>query len=294
MKFIISISLIFLVFNISTFSQQNANLQKAIQLMEENKFKEAETILKQIVDNDNKNHAAYYNLGRAYFGLKKYDDASDAFEEAIDLNDKEANYHFWLGQSYAMEAQNGNIISQAMLASDILEEFEKTVELDPKHIPGRIGVINFYLAAPGIMGGDIDKAKINAHVLIKLDEKSGRLALARIYLKQEKMDSLKIQLNILESKYANDKSSASLYNSLGYFYLSQNKNNEAIKAFEKQVKLNPESENSYDSLGDGYKAAGRIDEAIAQYKKALEINPNFEPSIENLKKLQKNQNNRKL
>ncbi|MBU0476020.1 MAG: tetratricopeptide repeat protein [Bacteroidetes bacterium] len=287
MKFIISISLIFLMFSISCFSQEYDNLQKAKQFIEGNKFKEAVTILKNIVNNDSKNHTAYYNLGRAYFGLKNYEDASEAFEEAIDLNEKEANYHFWLGQSYAMEAQEANIISQAMLASDILEEFEKTVELDPKHIPGRIGVINFYIAAPGIMGGDIDKAKYNANELIKLEEKSGRLALARIYLKQEKMDSLKIQLNILERKYEKDKSSASLYNALGYFYLNINKIDEAIAAFEKQVQLNPESENSYDSLGDGYKAAGRIDDAIAQYKKALEINPKFKPSSENLKKLQK-------
>jgi tetratricopeptide (TPR) repeat protein len=186
-----------------------------------------------------------------------------------------------------MEARTANVLSQAMLASDILEEFERTVELDSMHIPGRIGVVNFHLVAPGIVGGDIDKAEYHAKKLINLDEVKGRTALARIYLKQEKMDLVEEQIKILEEKFEGDKSLSQFYNSIGYYYLGQNKYEEAIVAFKKQVKLNPESANSYDSLGDGYKAAGRNSEAIVQYKKALEINPNFSASIKNLEELEK-------
>lgn len=283
MKYLLVISLLFTL-QISAF--QNDDLHKAKQLFDENKLEDAKTILEKIIDDDDKNHEAYFLLGKTYMRLKDPEEATENFEEATDLLDENADYHFWLGQAIAMDAQGSNVISQAMMASDILEQFERAVELDSTHIPGRIGVINFYIAAPGIMGGDIDKAEINAKELVKFDEMKGRTALARIYLKQEKMDSVEIQIGILEKKFENNKSLGNFYNSLGYYHLGENNIDKAIEAFEKQVELNPEGANSYDSLGDGYKAAGRLDDAIAQYKKALKIDPNFSSSANNLEELQ--------
>ena len=265
---------------------QNNDLQKAKQFLEDNKLEEAKAILEEIIDDDDKNHEAYFNLGKTYMRLKDPEEATENFEEAVDLQDKNADYHFWLGQAIAMDAQNSNVISQAMMASDILKEFERTIDLDPKHIPGLMGVIGFYTNAPGIMGGDIEKAERHAKELVKLDEMRGRTSLAQIYFKQEKMDSAEIQISILEEKFKNDRSLGNIYNSLGYYYLGEDNVEKAIEAFEKQVKVNPESANSHDSLGDGYKAAGRRDDAIAQYKKALEINPDFSASADNLEELQ--------
>lgn len=285
MKYLITLFFTSLLFTLQISAIQNDDLQKAKKLIDDNKLEDAKVILEEILENDDKNHEAYFMLGKTYMGLRDAEEATENFEEAVDLQDENADYHFWLGQAIAMDAQESNVFSQAMMASDILEEFERTIELDPTHIRGRIGVINFYIAAPGIMGGDIEKAKLNAKELVKLDEMRGRSALARIYLQQEKMDSVEFQINILEKNFENDRALGNIYNSLGYYYLGENNTDKAIEAFEKQVKINPESANSYDSLGDGYKAAGRRDDAIAQYKKALEINPDFSASADNLEEL---------
>jgi tetratricopeptide (TPR) repeat protein len=277
--------LFFFLFTIQSFAFQNNDLQKARQLANKNKLDEAKAILENIIENNGNNHEAFFVLGKLYMKLKSPEEATENFEEAINLMDENADYHYWLGQAIAMDAQNSNVISQAMMASDILEEFERTVELDPKHIPGRMGVIGFYINAPGIMGGDLNKAEENAKELIKLDELKGRSMLAQIYLKQEKMDLVKNQIDVIENKFNDNKLLGGFYNSLGYYYLGQKKIEKAIEAFEKQVKINPKSANSYDSLGDGYRAANRIDDAIAQYKKAIEINPNFSSSLENLEEL---------
>jgi tetratricopeptide (TPR) repeat protein len=268
------------------FSFQLDNLQKAKQLIKEKKFEEAKILLDEIIENDDQNHKAYFNLGKVNLFVKNYEESSENFEEAINLFDENADYHFWLGRSYGMEAQEASFISQAMLASDIIEQFERAIELDPTHVQGKIGVINFHISAPGIMGGDMDIAKLNAKEFIKLNEYKGRVALARIYLKEENIDSVEIQMKVLENKFELDKSAVSFYNELGYYYLNENQIDKAIVVFEKQVKLNPENANSYDSLGDGYKAAGRVEDAIKQYKKALEIEPNFSASINNLEELQ--------
>jgi len=274
-------------FSLNIYAFQVDVLLKAKRLLNEQKFDSAKVILQKIVKNDDKNHDAFFLLGKASMGLRDAEEATESFEEAVELQEKNADYHFWLGQAIAMDAQNSNVISQAIMASDILEQFERTVELDPKHIPGRLGVIGFYTNAPGIMGGDLGKAKYNAKELIKMNELQGRMALARIYLKEEKIDSVEIQIQILEEKFKNEKSASSFYNTLGYHYLGQGQNEKAIKAFEKQVLLNPTDANSYDSLGDGYKATKRYDEAIVQYKKALEIDPNFSSSRQNLTELEK-------
>lgn len=57
-------------------------------------------------------------------------------------------------------------------------------------------------------------------------------------------------------------------NSMGYFLLGQNRVDDAIVVFERNVRVFPASVNVYDSMGDAYDAAGRTDDAKASYEKA--------------------------
>ncbi len=263
----------------------NNDLDKAIKLLEAEKYEEAKTILEEIINKDDQNAGAYYYLGRTFMALRDYEEASDNFEESIDLNDKVADYHFWLGQAYASDARESSFFTQAILASKILDQFEKTVELDPDHIGGRIGMANFYMQAPGIMGGDIDKALEQGRKLVELDERRGRIIMANVYIEKEQLDSADAQMILLEQKYGSDKSQASIYNTYGYLLLEQNRIDEAIEKFKKQIELIPDRANPYDSLGDAYRAAGRLEDAIVQYEKALKIDPNFEASKNNLEEV---------
>jgi tetratricopeptide (TPR) repeat protein len=60
---------------------------------------------------------------------------------------------------------------------------------------------------------------------------------------------------------------------------------DAIEIFKLNVEYYPASSNVYDSLGDAYEAAGRKEEAIKAYEKALSIDPNYPSSLENLRRL---------
>lgn len=62
-------------------------------------------------------------------------------------------------------------------------------------------------------------------------------------------------------------------NVLGYKYLGEGKNDEAIHCFKWNVLLFPDHYNVYDSLGEAYAKNGNIKLAIQNYKKAYEINP---------------------
>ncbi len=66
------------------------------------------------------------------------------------------------------------------------------------------------------------------------------------------------------------------YNSLGYFFLENNKINKAIEIFKLNTKTHPCSSNVYDSLAEAYEASNQNKKAIFYYKKALEIEINGE------------------
>ncbi len=74
-------------------------------------------------------------------------------------------------------------------------------------------------------------------------------------------------------------------NQFGYQLLNAGRIDEAIEIFKLNVEYYPNSANVYDSLGDAYQAAGKKDEAVKAYEKALSINPNYPSSLEAIKKL---------
>ncbi len=74
-------------------------------------------------------------------------------------------------------------------------------------------------------------------------------------------------------------------NALGYRLLQVQRFKDAIEVFKLNVEAYPNSANVHDSLGDGYANAGNRDEAIKAYERALQINPNYQSSIEALRRL---------
>ena len=74
-------------------------------------------------------------------------------------------------------------------------------------------------------------------------------------------------------------------NQFGYSLLNGKRVADAIEIFKLNVEYYPNSANVYDSLGDAYQAAGKKDEAVKAYEKALSIDPNYPSSLENLRKL---------
>jgi glyoxylase-like metal-dependent hydrolase (beta-lactamase superfamily II) len=62
-------------------------------------------------------------------------------------------------------------------------------------------------------------------------------------------------------------------NAYGYVFLRQEKIDRAIKMFNINVHLYPESWNVYDSLGEALLSAGKTNDAVAMYEKSIALNP---------------------
>ncbi|MBI5476222.1 MAG: glycosyltransferase family 39 protein [Ignavibacteriales bacterium] len=76
-------------------------------------------------------------------------------------------------------------------------------------------------------------------------------------------------------------------NSIGYWYLGNNMEDEALIVFTFNVEEYPESFNVYDSLGEAYMTNGDTMQAIVNYEKSLQLNPGNDNAKKMLEQLQK-------
>jgi len=127
------------------------------------------------------NDSQPYNfLCRAYVTVGKWDAGIAACQKAVALDPGNSQYHLWLGRVYGEKADHSNFMSAAKLASKVRSEFEAAVRLDPRNQEARADLAEFYVEAPGIVGGGKDKAEVQAQELGALDPPQGHMVRARI------------------------------------------------------------------------------------------------------------------
>jgi tetratricopeptide (TPR) repeat protein len=119
-------------------------------------------------------------LCRAYFMVDEWDRSIEACERARDLDPQKSLYHLWLGRAYGEKADRVGFLSAAGLAKKVRTSFERAVELDPRSWEARSDLAQFYLDAPGIVGGGKEKAVAQANALMELKPGIGHWILARV------------------------------------------------------------------------------------------------------------------
>lgn len=119
-------------------------------------------------------------LCRAYLTLTNWDASIAACQKAVALSPQNSQYHLWLGRAYGEKADNSSFLSATLLAKKVRDEFETAVRLDPGNVEARSDLADFYVQAPGIIGGGIDKAANQAAQLASLDPAQAHLVRAHI------------------------------------------------------------------------------------------------------------------
>jgi tetratricopeptide (TPR) repeat protein len=110
----------------------------------------------------------------------KTDKAVDAAEEAVERNEASAQAQYWLGNAYGSRITQVGMLSQAMMAPKLRDAFERAVALDPELHDARTSLVEYYLQAPAVAGGSLDKAKAQTQELLKRDPPRGHYAAGRV------------------------------------------------------------------------------------------------------------------
>jgi len=121
---------------------------------------------------------------RVHLTLRQWDPAVQACEQAVRLDAQNSIYHSWLGRALGKKAENASFLSAYSLGKRVRMEFEEAVRLNPRSAEALADLGDFYVEAPGFMGGGAEKAASVAAQLDALDPASaaqlrGRIAEAR-------------------------------------------------------------------------------------------------------------------
>jgi len=101
----------------------------------------------------------YLLSGKNYFMLADYKRAIDFFEKALALSPSNSDCELWLGRAWGRRAETSGWWMAPLLASKARQHFEKAVALDPRNHEASNDLFDYYLNAPGFLGGGIEKAE---------------------------------------------------------------------------------------------------------------------------------------
>ncbi len=103
--------------------------------------------------------AAYELTGKNYYMLADYGKAVEFFEKARALAPVVSDYQLWLGRAYGRRAETEGWLLAPSRASKARQCFETAVSLDPRNTEAMNDLFDYYLNAPGFLGGGADKAE---------------------------------------------------------------------------------------------------------------------------------------
>lgn len=132
--------------------------------------------------------------GKDYFMLGDFKKATDVFEKAFAASPANSEYAHWLGRSYGRRAETSNMLSAPHFASKARQYFEKAVALDSNNGEALNDLFDYYLEAPGFLGGGYDKAEQLAKRIAAHNEAEGHFAQAQLADRRKQFDTAEEQL----------------------------------------------------------------------------------------------------
>jgi tetratricopeptide (TPR) repeat protein len=210
---------------------------------------------------------AAFLRGCQRFAEGKADKADDEFERAVKLEDGNAVYHFWLGRAIGDQAEDANPLRQPGLAKRTKTEFERASALAPDYLDAREGLVEYYLAAPGFLGGSKDKARAQAAEIAKRNPYRGAALAVTIALRSNDTTAA---IGGYESMIAAHPDSAGLYSSLATLLGAQRRWTEAWTTIDRLNALRPGSPAAGYAVGRMAAESGeRLDEGEAALRRYL-------------------------
>ncbi len=141
-----------------------------------------------------KDAAAYHLIGMCYYMQGDPKKAGDFFQKAVDLRPGDSDYRLWLGRAYGRRAETSSFLTAPGYASKARDNFEKAVQLNPRNMEAISDLFEYYLDAPGFLGGGLDKATRLASHMAEINPAEGHWAQSRLAEKRKEDRTAEEQL----------------------------------------------------------------------------------------------------
>lgn len=300
------------------FSQSSFEMGE--KLFMEERYAGAEVHFEKHLESFPRDEKALEYLGDIAGFSKDWDKAIDYYEQLVEVNSNNADYHFKYGGVLGMKALEVSKIKAIVYISDIRKHFEEAVRLDPQHIEAHWALVEFYMQLPGILGGSEKKSIGYAKDLLKISPVDGYLALGKIaeyaerendaetYYKRaieiggsphtyEKLTNLYEKIEKPKEAIANASESLKIHkrNKLNYqigriaaqYNLETDLGIRCLRAYIENYTVRDRAplEQAYFHLAQIYKNLGKKEEALAWINKAIAEHPQFEEALMEKKRI---------
>lgn len=247
-------------------------LDEGKSLLRAGKARDARLIFERVLEREDRNAEAHYWMASALMhrDIRDLEAAAEHIEEAVELNPTNAEYQYLLGGVYGHTARTAGVFKQILLTPKIKKAFSKAVELDPEHVDARIALAQYFLMAPGFMGGDDEEGFRQLDEVMKRDERRGRMERASMLDLKDRVSDAESEWKKLAVAYPDDWAVVRGY---GYFLLQRKRANESLSLMSRYPILRPDTSDAYHSYGEVQLGAGKVDEAIVTLRKGLSIDP---------------------
>lgn len=168
-----------------------ADVSRAQALYERTEYRQALQLLSVKTSTD---PAGLLLAGKSLFGMGDFKKAVDALNRAATRDPSSSEIQHWLGKSYGRLAETSSFLTAPGHASNCRRAFEKAVALDPRNLLAMNDLFEYYLEAPGFLGGGIGKAEALAVRIGELDPAERHYALAKLASKRKDPKTVESQL----------------------------------------------------------------------------------------------------
>jgi Flp pilus assembly protein TadD len=223
-----------LVFSAVLFAAGQASFEQALSLYNKTDYPAALAVLKTLPQDAR----TLELMGRAYLMDAEYKKAVEVLEKAVQLQPTDSMLWTWLGRAYGRRAETAFALSALPLANKTREAFERAVKLDPKNGEAVNDLFEFYIEAPGLVGGGHDKARNLIPLIAKNSAAEGAFAAAR--LAEQEKEHRKAEEQLREAVARAPREVGRVID-LAAFFARHGRFEESDKTFMEAEKLAPEA-----------------------------------------------------
>jgi Flp pilus assembly protein TadD len=167
------------------------DLDRANKLYNLTEFQQSLEVLRAVPSKDS---AVYELMGRNYYGMGDFKKATEVLERAVALDPGNSDLQLWLGRAYGRRAETSSMITAPGFANKARQSFEKAAQLNPDNLDAQSDLFEYYLEAPGFLGGGFDKASATAAQIARLNPAEGHWAQAKLAEKHKEYSTAEAQL----------------------------------------------------------------------------------------------------
>jgi tetratricopeptide (TPR) repeat protein len=208
-----------------------ADVTQANALLQQGRVDEAAVSLREILAAQPGDAQAHQLLCRIYYAQDMADNAIHECQLAASSDPAGSDNQMWLGRAYGFKASHANPLSALSLAVKVRIAFERAVQLDPENVHALNDLGEFYVAAPGLIGGGLDKAQaLAARMQPHFPSQAHRLL--ALIAEKKKEDA------IAEAEFSNAVSAGKTpeaYIDLGHFYERHHQPDKMIGALQSGI-----------------------------------------------------------